>query len=141
MASNFKLGTAARNAAADALATYIESGGGHGRIEIYTGSPPTNVADALTGTLLATNTFSNGWYAATGGMVEPDSPSAGIAPASGDAGYFRIYRFGDSGTGPAVCQGTAGESADTPDAVFSEKTIVVGCSVTCSYLRITVPIT
>ncbi len=57
-ASNFKISTAARNAACDALVDRIDGGTGAGTIPIRTGPPPTNVADASSGTLLGTCTFS-----------------------------------------------------------------------------------
>lgn len=142
MASNFKLGTLARNAACDGLVDYIDTGTGAGRIEIRTGSPPTNVGDASTGTLLGTLTFSATAFGsassgtATANTITADSDNN----ATGVAGYFRIYTA-TAGEDEASCQGTCGESADTPDLVFNEKTIIQHGTCSCSSFTITVPIT
>ena len=141
MASNFKVSTAVRNAMCNAAVDLIDAGTGAGRIEIRTGSPPTNVSDASSGTLLATLTFSATAYgaAATGVAQENSITSDTNADASGDAGYFRIYA-GAAGDTAALMQGTAGEAADTPDLTFDEKSIVAGGTVAITDLPITSPI-
>jgi len=138
MASNFKISTAARNAACDAITALIDAGAGAGTIEIRTGAPPANVGDADSGTLLATLTFSDPAYdAATGGTAEEFAiTSDSTADASGDAGHFRIK---DS-NGVTICQGTCGEAADAPDLVFAESSIIAGGTVAITDLPITVPI-
>lgn len=134
MASNFKISTAGRNAMADALAALVNSG----TIQLRTGSPPTNVSDADSGTLLATLTFAaSAFSAAASGAATSNGITADLsADNNGDAGHFRAK---DSG-GNVVFQGTVGEAADTPDLTLDEKTIVAGGVVAISSLTITVPI-
>jgi len=141
MASNFKIATDARNAACDGVVDLIDAGTGAGRIEIRTGAPPTNVNDASSGTLLATLTFSATAFgsAATGVATANSITSDTSADASGDAGYFRIYE-GAAGDTSAICQGTAGDSGDTPDLEFDDKAIVAGGTVAITSMTITMPI-
>lgn len=137
MASNLKLSTAARNAANNAVTALVNGG----RVEIRTGSPPTNVNDASTGTLLATLTLnataagSSSGGVATFNAITDDSS----ADNSGDAGYFRVYASGGTDT-QAIFQGTAGEAADTPDLVFDEKSFVAGGIVSIDSLTFSIPI-
>jgi hypothetical protein len=141
VASNLKLGTTGRNAMIDALADLVDGGTPPGRIEIRTGSPPTNVSDASSGTKLGTLTFSNPAYgsASSGTCQENAITSDTNADASGDAGYFRVYQ-GAAGDTAALWQGTAGESGDTPDLVFDEKSIVAGGTIAITDFSITMPI-
>lgn len=141
MASNLKVGTAARNAMIDALADLCDTGTPPGRIEIRTGAPPTNVADASTGTLLGTCLFSNPAYgsASSGTCQENSITSDTNADASGDAGYFRVYA-GASGDTTAFWQGTAGEAADSPDLTFDVKSIVAGGTIAITDFSISMPI-
>jgi hypothetical protein len=138
VASNFKISTSARNAAANGLRALFDAGAGAATITIRTGAPPTNVSDADSGTLLATLTCSDpATGAASSGAVTFASISSDTsADASGDAGHFRI-KDSDANT---ICQGTAGEAADTPDLVFDEKSIVAGGTVAISSLVLTCPI-
>lgn len=141
MASNFKISTASRNAAANGIVDLIDGGTGAGRIEIRTGAPPTNVADASSGTLLGTLTFSaTAFGAASSGTATADTiTSDSSADASGTAGYFRVYA-GAAGDTAALFQGTAGEAADTTDMTFDNKTIVAGGVIAISSMTLTVPI-
>lgn len=137
MPSNLKLSTAARNAANNGVTALLNGG----RVEIRTGSPPTNLTDASSGTLLATlalNATAAG--ASSGGTATFNAiTNDSSADASGDAGYFRVYASGGSDTA-AIFQGTAGEAADTPDLTFDEKTFVAGGIVSISSLTFSVPI-
>lgn len=137
MASNLKISTGARNAANDAVTALVNGG----RIEIRTGSPPTNVNDASTGTLLATLTLNATAAGASSGGVATFNAITNdtAADASGDAGYFRIYASGGTDT-QAVIQGTAGEAADSPDLVFNEKSFILGGVVSISSLTFSIPI-
>lgn len=138
MASNFKISTAARNAACDGIVDLIDGGAAAGTLAIRTGAPPTNVADADTGTLLGTLTFSDPAFgaSATGTATASAITSDTSADASGDAGHFRVK---DS-NGNTIFQGTAGEAADTPDMTFDEKSIVAGGVIACTSMTVTVPI-
>lgn len=138
MASNFKISTAARNAMCNALVDLIDAGAGAGSVFIRTGAPPTNVADADSGTLLATNPMSDPAFgnAATGVATAAAITNDSSAAASGDAGHFRV-KDSDANT---IFQGTAGEAADTPDMVFDEKSIVLGGVVAITAMTVEVPI-
>lgn len=138
MASAFKLGTAARNAAVDGIVDLIDGGAGAGTCGIRTGSPPTNPGDADSGTLLGTLTFSDPAFgAAASGTATADTISSDTsADNSGDAGHFRVY---DSDSN-VIFQGTAGEAADTPDMEFDNKTIVAGGTIAISSFTVTQPV-
>lgn len=141
MASNFKISTGARNAAVDAITAIINGGTGAGTLAIRTGTPPTNVSDASSGTLLGTLTFSGTSFgsAATGTATANSITSDTNADASGDAGYFRIYPGAAADTA-AVCQGTAGNSGDTPDLTFDNKSIVAGGTIAVTAFTLAVPV-
>lgn len=140
-ASNFKLSTAARNAACDGIVDLVDGGTPPGTVAIRTGAPPTNVNDASSGTLLGTCTFSNPAFgAASTGVATANAISSDTnADASGDAGYFRVYA-GGAGDTAALCQGTAGNAGDTPDMTFDNKSIVAGGTIAISSFTVTVPI-
>ena len=141
MASNFKISTAARNAACNGIVDLIDGGTGAGRLEIRTGDPPTNLSDASTGTLLATLTFSNpafGDAALGSGIANAITPDTS-ADDSGDAGYFRAFA-GEAADTAAIFQGTAGNADDTPDMIFDNKSIVAGGTVACSSFVLVVPV-
>jgi hypothetical protein len=140
MASNFKISTAARNAGADAIVDRLDLNTPPAVIKIRTGSPPTNVSDASTGTLLGTCTFSNPAFgSASSGVATASSITSDTnADASGDAGHFRVYQGAGSDT-QAEWQGTAGNSGDTPDMTFDNKSIVAGGTIAISSFTLTVP--
>lgn len=139
MANLFKLSTASRNAACDAIVDLIDGGTGAGRLEHRTGSQPTNVSDASSGTLLGTNTFSATAFgsSSTGTATAASITSDTSADNSGTAGYFRIYAGGASDTS-ALSQGNSGTSG--ADMNFDNNVIVAGGVIAISSLTITVPI-
>lgn len=141
MSSNFKISTACRNAACDAIVDLIDAGTGAGTVAVRTGTPPTNVADASTGTLLGTLTFSTTAFgdASSGTATAASITSDTNADASGTAGHFRVYAGAAADTA-ALMQGTAGESADSTDMTFDNKTIVAGGTIAISSFTLTVPI-
>lgn len=141
MASNFKISTAQRNAMCDAAVDRIDGGTGAGTIAIRTGTPPTNVSDASTGTLLGTLTFSATAFgsSSSGTATAASITSDTNADNSGDAGYFRTYQGAAADTA-AEWQGTAGNSGDSPDMTFDNKTIVAGGTIAISSFTYTVPI-
>lgn len=141
MASAFKLSTLARNAAVDGIVDLLDGGTGAGTIDVRTGSAPTNVDDASTGTLLGTLTFSGTAFGAgsSGTATAASITSDTNADASGDAGHFRAYPGAAADTA-ATFQGSAGESGDSPDLVFDNKTIVAGGTIAISSFTITQPV-
>lgn len=137
MASNFKISTAARNAACDAIVDLVDGGAGAGTIGIRTGAPPATPATADSGTLLGTLTCSDPAFgAASSGTATASSITSDTnADASGDAGHFRVY---DSNSN-VIFQGTAGNSGDSPDMTFDNKSIVAGGTIAISSFTVTVP--
>lgn len=133
MASNVKIGTAARNAACDAIVDLLDGG----TLEVFTGSPPATPATADSGTKLGTCTLGTPAFgAASGGVATANAIGSDTnADASGDAGYFRLKTSG----AVVVLQGTAGAAADSPDLTFDNKAIVAGGTIAISSLTVTVP--
>ncbi len=137
MATAFRVSNAAAKAALDAALALL---GVAGYIEIRVGSPPTNVEDAATGTLLATLTLANPAFAASTDLNPGARATAGTitADASADntatAGWFRGY----TATGPAgVIQGTCGTAS--ADMIMNTTSITAGFPVTCSSWTVTLP--
>jgi hypothetical protein len=83
------LSAAVRNARLDAIETAI---GTSAILKIRTGSPPTAVADASTGTVLATLSLPSDWMAAasSGAKAKLGTWEDTSADASGTAGHFEI---------------------------------------------------
>lgn len=136
MASNFKIGVAAQDAACNAIVDLIDVGG-PGICQVRTGSPPATPATADSGTLLATCTFSATAFGnssngtATANAITSDTS----ADATGDAGHFRVKQAG----GTVILQGTAGNAADTADMTFDNKSIVATGTVAINSFQVTVP--
>ena len=85
-----KLSVNVRNAALDALETAI---GTSAVLKIRTGAPPTNIADADSGTVLATLNLPSDWMAAAsnGSKAKSGTWQDTSADADGTAGHFRVY--------------------------------------------------
>jgi hypothetical protein len=130
----YRLSTAARNAACDAVVDLLDPSG-PGTIRIRTGTQPTNVGDADTGTLLGTLTFSATAFgsASTGVATANTITSDTSADNSGTAGHFRMYM--NSGI---HSDGTCGQGSG--DLSFDNSTIVAGGVIAISSMTITVPI-
>jgi len=139
LVSLFKLSTSSRNAACDAIVDLIDGGTGAGTLKHYTGSQPTNVSDASSGTLLGTNTFSSTAFgsASTGVATAASITSDTNAAASGTAGYFRI-RQGAGGDTAALSQGNSSTSA--ADLNFDNNVIVAGGTIAISSMTVTMPV-
>lgn len=131
-----RLSTDTRNKACDAIVDDIDAGAGAGTIAIRTGTQPTNVGDADTGTLLGTLTFSDPAFgsSATGTATASAITSDTNADNSGEVGHFRV-KDSDSNI---VCDGTAAQGSG--DLNFDEGTIVAGGTIAISSLTLTVPI-
>lgn len=138
MASDFEISVQAQNDACDAIVDLVDAGSGAGYFEIRTGAPPASCAAANSGTLLATLTCSDPAFGsasagtATANPINDDSS----ADASGDAGHFRLFNSNNT----CVMQGTCGESADSPDLTFDDKSIVSGGVVAIDSFTVTVPL-
>ncbi len=136
MASNFKLGTSARNAACNGIVGLIDAGTPPGLLKIWTGAPPTNVSDADSGTLLGTLTFSTTAFggASAGTATAASITSDSSADNSGTAGYFRVY----NAAGTCIFQGTCGTAS--ADMIFDNATIVAGGVIAVTSFTITIPV-
>jgi hypothetical protein len=85
-----KMSVAVRNAMLDAIEAAI---GTTAVLKIRTGAVPTNIADADSGTVLATLTLPSDWMAAAASGVKAKSGtwSDTSADDTGTAAHFRIY--------------------------------------------------
>lgn len=131
----FRLSTSARNAACDGIVDLLDVGGA-GQIRIRTGSQPTNVGDADTGTLLGTCPLSaTAFGASSSGTATANTiTSDSSADASGTAGHFRMY----SGGGTCIADGTCG--LGTGDLSFDNNVIVAGGVIAITSFTVSVPI-
>lgn len=85
-----KMSVTVRNARLDAIETAIGTGA---VLKIRSGSVPTNIADADSGTVLATLTLPSDWMAAasSGSKAKSGTWQDASADATGTAGHFRLY--------------------------------------------------
>lgn len=131
----FRLSTASRNAACDAIVDLLDVGG-NSTIQIRTGAQPTNVADAAAGTLLGTLTPAATAFgsASTGVATAAAIASDTSADASGTAGYARILNGGGTINSDADCAQGSGTFN------FDNNVIVAGGVIAISSMTVTVPI-
>jgi len=124
---------AVRNAKLDALEATI---GPNAILRIYSGSMPTNVAAARTGTVLATINLPADWMAdAVNGTVSKAGDwEDGSADASGVAGYFTI--FSSDGV-TAHNQGTIGLDGTGSDMTIDSVNFTMGQRFTVTSFSIT----
>lgn len=85
-----KYSVAVKNARLDAIETAI---GASAVMQIRTGAPPASIADAATGTVIATLALPADWMAAAAGGVKSKSGTWSdlSADAAGTAGWFSIW--------------------------------------------------
>lgn len=108
------------------------------QLNIYSGSPPANVAAGPTGTLLSSGVRGNaaGWGSVTGGVLTGAVfGSDTSAAATGTAGYFRWL---DSSLN-VVMQGTVTGTGGGGDMTMTATGIVAGDTVSVSSWTITAP--
>lgn len=131
----YRLSTAARNAACDAIVDLIDSGGA-GSLQVRTGSQPTNVSDAAQGTLLGTVVFSATSFgsASTGVATANSITSDTSADNSGTAAHFRLL----NGSSAIHSDGSCGQGSG--DLNFDNNVIVAGGIIAVSSATVTVPI-
>lgn len=85
-----KMSEAVRNAMLDAIETAI---GTSAVLKLRTGTPPTNIGDADSGTVVATMTLDSSWMAdaASGSKAKSGTWQDASADSAGTVGHFRIY--------------------------------------------------
>lgn len=120
-----------RNAQMDAITTAV---GASGKLRIYSGTRPANVATAITGTLLAELTLNATFAgAASGGVLTLNAITQDAsADASGTASHFRIWK--SDGT-TAVIDGNVGTSGS--DLNLNSTSITAGGTVSVTSFTIT----
>jgi hypothetical protein len=140
MAANPMISMAAAIAALNAVTALLNVGGA-GKIEIWSGTPPTALGGSDAGTKLSTLPLSstsfptavdgstNGLATATANTITSDTNAAN----SGTAQYFRAYANG----GTAVIQGTVGTSS--ADMILNTTAIVAGSTVAITSWVVTLP--
>lgn len=135
MAHNFRVTDALRNAYCNLIAAAVDSGAGPGTITFFTGSNPPAIGAADSGTELVVFTFDDPAFGSpVAGAMTANAIGNAVASGSGDAGHFRCK----NSTGTVQAQGTAGEAADVPDAVWNDKAIVFGGTLAATSFTITV---
>ena len=138
-----RISTAARNAAAGAIAALVDGGSSAGVIRVYTGSQPATPATTATGTLLLEFPLSDPAFGspATGVVTLDVSPAVedeGIA--AGTAGWFRILDSTEAaGTGLGIVDGSVSASGGGGDLILSTTTVSVGLDVSITSFAITMP--
>jgi hypothetical protein len=131
-----KHSTIARNAAADAVVDLLDLGTGDGRIEIRSGSMPTNPQAAVTGVLLATIALQpTAAGTASNGVVTITDPAAVTASNTGTATWARFFNFDNGVIFDCDVTATGGGGALTLDTVA----ISSGVTVNMGAITYTVP--
>lgn len=129
-----RISTAARNAAADAIAALADGG----VLRIYTGTQPAGPDTAPSGDLLAEFTLADpAFAAAVAGAADLDTTPAVTATGldDGTAGWFRICDAGEAG----VLDGSVTDTGGGGDLTMNTTTISTGVSVTITAGSITMP--
>lgn len=138
-----RINTAARNAAAAAIAALIDGGAAAGHLRVYSGAQPATPATAPSGVLLLDFTLSDPAYAAPAGGtaaldVTPAVAATGLA--AGTAGWFRLLDSTEAGAaGLGVIDGTVTGTGGGGQLELDTTTISVGVTVTITTLPMTMP--
>lgn len=128
-----RISTAARNAAADAIAALLDGG----YIEIRTGTQPADPQTVASGTLLGTLPLSpTAFGAASNGTVTANAiTDDSDADASGTAGWFRGYGSG----AVAVIDGNITGTSGGGDMELDDTAIVQGGVISVTSWTMTMP--
>jgi hypothetical protein len=129
-----KYSTPIRNRQSDSIGVILDSA----TMDIYSGTQPTNPEDEAVGDLLATIELPADALAdSVDGVSLINGTWIGLVILGGTAGWFRITCVGYDAT--MIIDGTVGETADNPDAVLDEKTLVLGGNVVVNTFSLTTP--
>lgn len=124
---------AARNAQLDAFETSV---GASPVMEIRTGAPPEDCADASTGDVLATLSLPSDWMnaASNGEKTKAGTWEDTSADDDGTAGHFRIFK--NDGT-TCMAQGTITETGGGGDMEVNNTDFATGQSFTVTSFTLT----
>ncbi|MEU6754771.1 hypothetical protein ABZ914_51830, partial [Spirillospora sp. NPDC046719] len=122
-----RISTAARSAAADAIAGLLDAGSGAGTIKVYSGSQPATANDAESGTLLVEFELADPAFgAASSGVASlAGTPLSAVGAAAGTAGWFRA----EDSTGANVLDGSVTATGGGGDLELSTTTVSIGLTV------------
>jgi len=128
-----KFSVTVRNAELDAIETAI---GVSAVLKMRTGTPPANIADADTGTVIATLTLPSDWMAAAnaGAKALAGTWQDASADAAGTVGHFRVYA--SNGTtqhiqGTVTITGGGGDmTLDNPVVELAQAISITGFTLT-----------
>lgn len=133
------INTQARNNAGDAIVDLIDQGSlnPNGYMEIRSGTKPPSPQAAATGTLLATNAFSNpafGNFSSGAAAANTIADDTNI-DATGTAGWFRIY----DRDGNAVMDGDITATGGGGDITFDNINFIARGTIIINSLIATIP--
>jgi hypothetical protein len=138
-----RISTAARNAAADAVADLVDGGDNAGVLRIYSGTQPAGPGTTATGDLLAEFDLNDPAFgAASNGSAALDVDPAITTTGADDgtAGWFRILTSTEAeGTGLGIVDGSVTATGGGGDLTLNTVTISVGVDVTITSGSITMP--
>lgn len=125
--------TSLRNAQLDAITTAV---GASGKLRIYSGTRPANVAASITGTLLAELTLGSTFAASASNGVLTLNTITGdsAADADGTASHFRIFKSDGS---TAVIDGSVTATGGGGDMTLNSTSITEGATVEVTSFTIT----
>lgn len=128
-----KISVTVRNAMLDAIESAISTGA---ILKIRTGAPPSGIADADSGTVLATLTLPTDWMAAasSGSKALTGTWEDTSADATGTAGHFRIYA--SDGTTQHI-QGTITVTSSGGDMELDNTSITAGQAISITTFTLT----
>ncbi len=128
-----KMSVAVRNARLDAIETAI---GVSAVLKLRTGAPPTNIADADSGTVVATLSLPEDWMAAAdaGAKAKAGTWEDTEADNDGTIGHFRIYAA--NGTTQHI-QGTVTITGSGGDLTVDNPVVEAGQAVTITGFTLT----
>jgi len=128
-----KMSVTVRNAELDAIETAI---GTSAVLKIRSGAPPTNIADADSGDVLATLSLPSNWMAdaAAGAKAMAGTWADASADATGTAGHFRMYA--SNGTTQHI-QGTITATGGGGDMTLDNTSIAAGQAVSITSFTLT----
>lgn len=130
-----KISVAVRNAMLDAIESTI---GASAVLKLRTGSPPTNISDADSGTVVATMSLPSDWMAAASGGSKALTGTwqDTSADSAGTVGHFRVYA--SDGTTQHI-QGTVTITGSGGDMTLDNNVVASGQQITITTFTLTAP--